>query len=763
MSRYVGAVALIVASLTAGNPAFATPVAAIQRVVVHSNQARVFREARVTVGGEGARLTLANLPAAVVPGTVQVECPTARIQRVELVRSGRRLPRQKLANDLAKELERRLGARRVLVAERHILRTEVSYVRALALQSSPPRAGGSPAPGISVGAWRSVLGWQEARLATAHRRLAELAAQRVLVDRKIHQLQVKARDLGLLQGGARGTAVVVTVAGRAGQHRLVLSYLVNNVRWVPAYDLRYDPGRGRIQASYHAVVRQHSGEDWKGARLAFSTGRPSRLHPVPRLGMWTIGRQRDFSPEPRTVLEPPQKVWRPGPAVRSASAEVQRLRRAMAMAGARARVARQLEEVERGHREIEQKAKKREAEALAEVTAEGKDTRYPPLKIRVQRAQLRHYTAKLRTIVVQVTALMRQARQAKDIIKLNCVNDKLIQLMAYARVAASQLHRFKAAAARADRPGASRIFTLVTVAYQKGVVLEQEANSCIGEDIAYVGATRVETEVNPVMAGGHGVRVSRPPPVVRRLPWIDAVYEPPAVDRDSPEGAARGYLFTLRAPGRHTVPSSGKSQRVPLLRVILAARPVHRLLPALSRSAYVVATLRNTTGRPILRGHANLFSGAAFVGRSWLNTALPGHDLRLPLGVDDGVKVARNMRQKTVQQGVLFKDDVTRYTVELEVANHHRRAISVQLLDQVPLARGKKVKVKEVRFHTSGRPQKPGPPGKGIRPGWTAPNKQGRVSWSGEVGPSSVKKLSFSFTIVRPKGMVLEQSRGGAR
>lgn len=106
------------------------------------------------------------------------------------------------------------------------------------------------------------------------------------------------------------------------------------------------------------------------------------------------------------------------------------------------------------------------------------------------------------------------------------------------------------------------------------------------------------------------------------------------------------------------------------------------------------------------------------------------------------------MRQKTVQQGVLFKDDVTRYTVELEVANHHREAISVKLLDQVPLARGEKVKVKDLRFQASG---------------WTAPDKQGRLSWSGEVGPSSVKKLAFSFTIVRPKGMVLEQSQGGAR
>ena len=350
MSKHVGAAALIAASLTAGNPATATPVATIQRVVVYSKQARVFREARVTLGGKGRRLRLASLPAAVVPGTVQVECPTARIQRVEMVRDRRRLPRQKLANDLAVKLERWLGERRLNEAERRILETEVSYIRALKLRSPPGQAAATPAPGISVNAWRAILRWQEARLVAVHRRLAELAIKRNLTDRKIHQIQVKARDEGLLGSGSQSTAVVVSLAGRAGQHRLVLSYLVHSVSWAPAYDLRYDAGRGRIQASYHAVVRQRSGEDWKAARLAFSTGRPTRVHPVPRLATWTIGRQRDFSPRPRAALEPPQKVWRPGATARAAGAGVERLRRALSLAGAKARIDKQLRETERGRR-----------------------------------------------------------------------------------------------------------------------------------------------------------------------------------------------------------------------------------------------------------------------------------------------------------------------------------------------------------------------------------------------------------------------------
>ena len=211
------------------------------------------------------------------------------------------------------------------------------------------------------------------------------------------------------------------------------------------------------------------------------------------------------------------------------------------------------------------------------------------------------------------------------------------------------------------------------------------------------------------------------------------------------------------------MPSTGKPLRVPLLSVGLAARPVHRILPGLSRSSYVMATVRNSTGRPMLRGPVNLFSGASFVGRSTIDTALPGRDLRLPLGVDDAVKVSRTMRQKTVEQGVLFKDDVTRYTVALEIANHHRRSITVELLDQVPLARGEKVEVKGLRYFVAGKAQRARPPGKGGRPGWTSPDARGRVRWRGKIGPASVRRLAFSFTIVRPRGHLLSQNNGGAR
>ncbi|MBW2534368.1 MAG: DUF4139 domain-containing protein [Deltaproteobacteria bacterium] len=224
-----------------------------------------------------------------------------------------------------------------------------------------------------------------------------------------------------------------------------------------------------------------------------------------------------------------------------------------------------------------------------------------------------------------------------------------------------------------------------------------------------------------------------------QLPWTDVGYRPPPVHRDLP--AASGYQYTLYASGRHSVAADRTNRRIPLFRRQLRVRPIHRIAPALSKRAYLIGVVKNTTGRPILRGHANLFAGTMFSGRSWLNTALPGRTIRLPLGVDDAVKVERYLRQKTISQGIVFKDDVTEYTVAIEIANNHGYAIEVDLREQIPLPLGRKVEIKGFRGSK----------------GFYKPDRDGRVTWRGKVGARQVAKLSFSFQILRPKDWHLQQ------
>ena len=119
------------------------------------------------------------------------------------------------------------------------------------------------------------------------------------------------------------------------------------------------------------------------------------------------------------------------------------------------------------------------------------------LSLQVQLKQADHYHKKMLTIHVNVKKTAQRAKLDKDIIKLNCVNDKLILVVGNIKVAEFSIKQLKEAARRRDDEARNHAFAKLTISYQKTIVLEQESDACIGEDIAYVGATRVETEVDP--------------------------------------------------------------------------------------------------------------------------------------------------------------------------------------------------------------------------------------------------------------------------
>jgi hypothetical protein len=126
------------------------------------------------------------------------------------------------------------------------------------------------------------------------------------------------------------------------------------------------------------------------------------------------------------------------------------------------------------------------------------------------------YLQKMRQVLDHVNKIAEQARKEKDIIKLNCVNDKLIQIKGNLNLGEQTRDALKAASSRADDGNRNHEFAKLTITYQKVTVLGQEAEACIGEEISYVGSTRVETEVDKdIPEEDPTVRPPPPLPVVR--------------------------------------------------------------------------------------------------------------------------------------------------------------------------------------------------------------------------------------------------------
>jgi hypothetical protein len=109
-----------------------------------------------------------------------------------------------------------------------------------------------------------------------------------------------------------------------------------------------------------------------------------------------------------------------------------------------------------------------------------------------------------------VGRMLAQARTARDIVKTLCLNDKLSQIDVAIRSAKDRKIALQAAVARNDQELSNHEFTILTVLRQRGEQLSAEANQCIGEEAAFIGATNVSSTVDNTL-----------PPTDDTLPPID--------------------------------------------------------------------------------------------------------------------------------------------------------------------------------------------------------------------------------------------------
>jgi len=128
--------------------------------------------------------------------------------------------------------------------------------------------------------------------------------------------------------------------------------------------------------------------------------------------------------------------------------------------------------------------------------------------------QGRLYRADMDKIIVEQQAMVEQARKQKDVIRLNCVMDKLVQVKVNMNIGDQALQKLQEAVARRDEGASLHEYTRITIVNQKVQVLQNEGQTCVGAELNYIGATRVEVEA-PELPEGVTDPSLEPPPLER--------------------------------------------------------------------------------------------------------------------------------------------------------------------------------------------------------------------------------------------------------
>ncbi len=87
----------------------------------------------------------------------------------------------------------------------------------------------------------------------------------------------------------------------------------------------------------------------------------------------------------------------------------------------------------------------------------------------------------MRRVLQDSLSRLEDARNTKDVVKLNCVNEKLTQVKGLLRISEQADVALQEAVAKREQLAAEHEFTKVSIAGEKVQVLRNEAEECIGQ------------------------------------------------------------------------------------------------------------------------------------------------------------------------------------------------------------------------------------------------------------------------------------------
>lgn len=483
-------------------------------------------------------------------------------------------------------------------------------------------------------------------------------------------------------------AVVVRLRSRGTQPSaltLELSYVVPGARWAPAYQCKLARDGSRAEIQLRAWVAQRSGEDWRGVRLKLSTASPLRFTELPELAAIRIGRAQP-PPAKKGFRAPPQ-----GGEVlfRDHDRDAARAQgllpggngwqmphlAAPVPVGADAPPARPAKRSKAGPRQ------------LAAITQS------------VDRSELSKAAFGSMGVDDGADLLMDES----DAFEAEAPMAMMEQSARPPPPAASSPMMASRAAPSPARPGAiakkesrsrppddvvlALVYPLLRLPGandgNRGKLVPVDVRALYAESLARIGRP-IRFDVQSAVQHAEEVALS-----VASLSLPDG-----AIDADD---ISSHFDFAYEADGVVEVTADGGFHSIALGDRQSDARMRYIAVPREELAVYRVAMLTNPIPAPLLPGPAEVYVGGEYVLTTRLPTVPARGELKLGLGVEQSIKIARNTKYSELRSGekVVAMTELV-HDVDIEIVNHLEREIDIEVRERVPVpAAGAEVVVEE--------------------------------------------------------------------
>jgi len=226
-----------------------------------------------------------------------------------------------------------------------------------------------------------------------------------------------------------------------------------------------------------------------------------------------------------------------------------------------------------------------------------------------------------------------------------------------------------------------------------------------------------------------------------------ALEEPAESEIEYAAAEEKGIAVIYKLPSKVSVKSDKSEHKFPISSQILSAEFEYSSYPRVNPFAYLGSRVTNSKGLQLLAGRVNIFLEGDYVGFSGLSNIAPSEEFDLYLGIDENVKVKRELLEKKVDEtliaGIPSRTKKTTFKYKLTAENYKSKKIKVKLFEAIPVSEDDRIKIKidEISLEP------------GIKD-WE--DRKGIWLWELELDPQQKQEIFYTFTVEHPRDMLIE-------
>ncbi|MBO0323137.1 mucoidy inhibitor MuiA family protein [Muricauda sp. CAU 1633] len=157
--------------------------------------------------------------------------------------------------------------------------------------------------------------------------------------------------------------------------------------------------------------------------------------------------------------------------------------------------------------------------------------------------------------------------------------------------------------------------------------------------------------------------------------------------------------------------------------------------PVINENVFLTASFKDWEQHQLLPGEANIYFEGTYAGKTVLDPYTTKKEMVLSLGIDNNITVSRQQDRNFKSKSFTGSNRILDRTYNLEVKNNKNVAVTLKLMDRIPMSQDKEIKVDDVVTNNA-----------------SYDDQKGLLTWSLALTPQESKKENFSFQVKYPRG-----------